>query len=66
MQQEGNKPVRFPGKTDAHPKKLGKGWKNWWEVEMDIRRSRTRSKKEVKKEIEKEIKDDKRRKNRTV
>jgi len=21
--------------TDCHPKKLGKGWKNWWEVELN-------------------------------
>jgi len=21
----------FKGKTDVHPKKLGKGWGNWWE-----------------------------------
>jgi len=20
--------------TDCHPKKLGRGWKNWWEVEL--------------------------------
>lgn len=21
--------------TDCHPKKLGKGWMNWWEVEIN-------------------------------
>ena len=51
MRPEGDKAVRFPGKTDAHPKK---GWKNWWEVEMSPRRSRTKNKREAKKEIENE------------
>ena len=51
MRPEGDRPVRFPGKTDAHPKK---GWKNWWEVEMGPRRSRTKNKREIKKEIEDE------------
>ena len=60
MKQEGNKPVNFPSKTDCHPKKWGKGWFNWWEVDMNPKRSRTRNKKEVKKQIEKEIEDDRR------
>lgn len=28
MKPEGLKHFKFPGKTDAHPKK---GWRNWWE-----------------------------------
>lgn len=52
MKQEGNKPVKFPGKTDCHPKK---GWKNWWEVEMAPKRSRTRNKRKIKEEIDKEL-----------
>ena len=38
MKREGNKPVKFPGKTDCHPKK---GWKNWREVEMAQKRINT-------------------------
>lgn len=55
MKREGNKPVNFPGKTDCHPKKYGTGWKNWWEVEMSPKRSRTKNKKEIKKVIDEEI-----------
>ncbi len=38
--------------TDCHPKKLGKGWKNWWEVEINKivkKRERQSSKLEMKK-----------------
>ena len=44
------KNVRFPGKTDCHPKK---GFINWWE---DITEyiSRSTMKQKLKKEIEKE------------
>ena len=51
MRPEGDKAVRFPGKTDSHPKKC---WKNLWDVEMGPRRSRTKNKREAKKEIENE------------
>ena len=51
MRPEGDKPVRFPGKTDCHPKK---GYKNWWEVEIEPRRSRTEEKRKVRKSIENE------------
>ena len=54
MRPEGDKPVRFPGKTDCHPKK---GLKNWWEVEISPRRSRTEEKRKVRKEIENEKED---------
>jgi len=26
--------------TDCHPKKLGKGWVNWWEAEIGIVKSK--------------------------
>ena len=54
MRPEGDKPVHFPGKKDCHPKKFGKGWFNWWEVEMCPKRSRTKNKRLVKKDIENE------------
>ena len=52
------KTVRFQGKTDCHPKKLGKGWMNWWE---DIAKvfTRSRMKQIQKKEIEKLLKEEK-------
>lgn len=40
--------------TDCHPKKWGKGVKNWWEVEMggvDKHAERQKSKREIRKEI---------------
>ena len=43
--------------TDCHPKKLGKGWKNWWEVELGgIDKGAARQ--EAKRDIRKEINDD--------
>lgn len=54
MRPEGDEPVKFSCKTDAHPHK---GYANWWEVEMEPKRSRTREKRKVNKFIEATIKD---------
>lgn len=32
MKPMGQRPVRFPGKTDCHPPR---GYVNWWEKEMN-------------------------------
>ncbi len=45
-----NKTVRFPGKTDCHPKK---GWHNWWETITDYI-SRSSMKQKLKKEYDDE------------
>jgi len=40
--------------TDHHPKKLGKGWVNWWEVELgsiDKGAERQRIKNEIRNEL---------------
>lgn len=40
--------------TDCHPKKLGKGWCNWWETELgsvNKGMARQRAKTEIRKEI---------------
>ena len=29
--------------TDCHPKKLGKGWANWWEVELHTVKTKKRA-----------------------
>jgi hypothetical protein len=34
--------------TDCHPKKLGKGWKNWWEVELNTVKSKKSARQGVK------------------
>lgn len=41
-------------KTDCHPKKLGKGWYNWWE-DFDTIIPRPTMKHNLRKEVEKEI-----------
>lgn len=40
-------------KTDCHPKKLGKDWYNWWEVNFNTIISRSAMKHKWKKEIKK-------------
>jgi hypothetical protein len=45
MKPMGMKPVRFPGKTDCHPKRWG--LRNWWEVEFDARERKKRERMDV-------------------
>ena len=54
MRLEGLCPCRFPGKTDCHPKKLGPGWHNWWEVDMQHITPRSMRKQELKEEIKRQ------------
>jgi len=42
--------------TDCHPKKLGKGWKNWWEVELHTVKTKKKDRMQVKKMIRKLLK----------
>jgi hypothetical protein len=40
--------------TDCHPKRFGKGWLNWWEVELgkiNKGAERLRAKTEIRKEL---------------
>lgn len=53
MKPEGLKPIRFPGKTDCHPKK---GWKNWWAC-LGFKSTRSSRKQKLKGYIIKEIED---------
>lgn len=46
------KMIKFPNKTDCHPKKK-EGWKNWWEV-IAKPLSRSRMKMLLKKELKEE------------
>jgi len=44
--------------TDCHPKKLGKGWVNWWEAELggiDKGSERQEAKKEIRKELDEKV-----------
>ena len=50
-----NKKMRY-NFTDCHPKKLGKGVHNWWEVELG-RIDKGSERQEAKREIRKEIND---------
>jgi len=34
--------------TDCHPKKLGKGWANWWEVELGTVKSKKTARQKIK------------------
>jgi hypothetical protein len=54
MRLEGLCPCRFPGKTDCHPKKLGPGVVNWWEVDMQHIKPRSTRKQELKEEIKRQ------------
>ena len=48
-----NKKFKYNYK-DCHPKKLGKRWRNWWEVELGgvIKKSeRQKAKREIKKQL---------------
>ena len=47
MKPQGRKKVKFPGKTDCHPRD---GWINWWEAynQADSRAERHRSKQKFK------------------
>jgi hypothetical protein len=54
MKPMGQRPIRFPSKTDCHPPK---GFVNWWENVHD-RRDRVRSaKRQMKLQTEKEAKE---------
>jgi hypothetical protein len=37
--------------TDCHPKKLGKGWVNWWEAELNSVKNKKSARQLVKKII---------------
>lgn len=47
MRQMGLKPVKFPSKRDAHPKK---GYANFWETEMKAKNGKSRERRETKKQ----------------
>jgi len=47
----GQRPLRFPGKTDCHP---GKGFVNWWENQGE-RENKKAERQAAKREIEEEI-----------
>ena len=38
---------------DFHPKKLGKNWANWWEVELGTVKSKKTARQKIKKELKK-------------
>lgn len=42
--------------TDCHPKKLGKGGKNWWEVELGDVKSKKSARQKSKRKIRQIIK----------
>lgn len=54
MKPMGQKPSRFPSKTDCHP---GKGFKNWWEGEMGNDENKTADRRQGKREIEASLAD---------
>lgn len=54
MKPIGLKPVKFPSKTDAHPKK---GYINFWERWIDFSFSKKIEKQKVKQQIKREIED---------
>ena len=54
MQPLGRKPIRPPWKIDHHPRRQ-RGWKNWWEVEINDGPNKTAEKEAAKKEIKEEV-----------
>ncbi len=45
----------FCNYTDCHPKRLGKGYANWWEVELGTVKSKKTARQEAKKVIQEEL-----------
>lgn len=54
MQPLGRKPVRFPSKTDVHPKAP---LANWWEVEISTDNDKKSERQRAKRELDKELTD---------
>lgn len=52
MKPMGQKPSRFPSKTDCHP---GKVVVNWWEAEMGTNENKSADRRHGKQEVEKEL-----------
>ena len=48
MKPMGRKPIRFPGKTDCHPKP---GWVNWWEVEYSHGENKKGERQQIKNDL---------------
>lgn len=52
MKPLGQKPVRFPNKTDVHPPK---GFVNWWESEINADENKAAQRRSAQTEIEEQL-----------